>query len=779
MYLKYPKIVIISFLVLAVIGGLSLRSLRFSFDFKDFFPTGDPDLAFYNEFKERFDPDDNFMLIALHRKDGIFEQNFLKKVHDFALKARDISFSVSKKDKSVWKMGETLIENESGEGYTAKPVTDAQSLLQVEFPLKTPFTFTTIPALHLDEPERYASDKKRILSDERLVNNYISQDAKTTVVILRTIDNIQQVPANKLIAALHSLLKTYEFEEYHLMGRANFQHELVKMQIWEFALSAGVASILVLIIMVLIFRRFWGVVISVSSIALGLLIFVGFLAVLGRPLDSMALLYPIIMIIVGTSDVIHVMSKYVDELQKGQSKMDAIRTTLREIGTSVFLTSFTTSIGFLSLMSSRLEPIRNFGMNAALGVILAYLTVIIFTTSVLTLFQKEQIIKFRIKEEGESIWHRLFDRIYHITRNRPRIVVFSFLLLLVLCSIGITQITTNTKIEKILPIGAQVTKDFKFFENNFSGFRPFQVAVMAQGAHTVDEYAVVKEIAKVEDYIKTYPAIRSTSSITWLYKSIHQAFHGNRKDYFAMPENEAEFEKYQKMAFEMSAGKGMGLMVSHDRKYARITARILDVGGDNIKAMTAEIKEYVNANVDTTIVKFRQTGTGVIVDKNAVYVRDSLLQGLGFAVLVICLVLAFLYRSLPMLFLALIPNLLPLLVAGAILGFSGIPLEAGVAIVFAIIFGIAVDDTIHILGRYRLLRRQGLEKEEAIRTTLRETGKAITLTTVILFFGFVILLFSSNPPAVTIGLLISSTLFSALICDVFMIPILLRMFKIK
>jgi predicted RND superfamily exporter protein len=153
------------------------------------------------------------------------------------------------------------------------------------------------------------------------------------------------------------------------------------------------------------------------------------------------------------------------------------------------------------------------------------------------------------------------------------------------------------------------------------------------------------------------------------------------------------------------------------------------------------------------------------------------LQGLGFAVLVITLIMVILYRNLKMVIVALVPNLIPMLIAGAILGFTGIPLEAGVAIVFSIIFGIAVDDTIHILGRFRLLKMEGYDTDKAISLTLVETGKAVTLTTVVLFFGFVILLFSSNPPAVTIGLLISSTLASALVCDVFLIPVLLRIFK--
>lgn len=129
-----------------------------------------------------------------------------------------------------------------------------------------------------------------------------------------------------------------------------------------------------------------------------------------------------------------------------------------------------------------------------------------------------------------------------------------------------------------------------------------------------------------------------------------------------------------------------------------------------------------------------------------------------------------------MVIVALLPNAIPLLFAGALLGFCNIPLEGGVAIVFSIIFGIAVDDTIHFLGRYRLLRLEGKTTDEAVTVTLQETGKAMALTTIILFCGFVSLMFSVNPAANTVGLLISSTLFTALLCDLFLLPVLLRLF---
>jgi predicted RND superfamily exporter protein len=129
-----------------------------------------------------------------------------------------------------------------------------------------------------------------------------------------------------------------------------------------------------------------------------------------------------------------------------------------------------------------------------------------------------------------------------------------------------------------------------------------------------------------------------------------------------------------------------------------------------------------------------------------------------------------------MLIIALVVNFIPLLFGGAMIGFLGIQLDAGIAIMFSVIFGIAVDDTIHYLSRYKLCIQQGLSKEDAIRRTTLETGKALIYTSLVLFFGFLNLIFSASPPTFTIGLLISFTLFSALIADLFVLPALILRF---
>lgn len=747
---RFPVIIAFAIFSLAAIYGCF--QLRFSFDFSQFFPRGDDDLAFFLEFIEDFEGDDNFMLVALERNPTVFDSAFLAEAHDFALAARSLPY-----------------------------VESVQSLTTFGYPLKTPFAVTTIPAIHRKTPSRYAADSLRIMQDERFVGNLINKDGTALVVFLKTEslvnldgggegDKTSLEKSQELMAELEALMATYDFPEHYYLGVANFQKVMVATQIREVVVSAVISGILVTLIMFLLYRRPLGILVSLVSIALGLLLFLGLLGLLGRELNAIAALYPVLMIIVGTSDVIHIMSKYIDELRAGKDKETAIRITIKEIGLATLLTSLTTAVGFATLLTSRIDPIRNFGVNAAIGVMVAYFTVVLFTTALLSFLSVDQIVKIG---RQQAFWDRLLERSYQFTRAKPGWIKIGSVVALITCAWGISLVTTNNRIESALPRGKKITRDFLFFERELAGFRPLEMAVTAKDTFQVTDFPVMQEIARIEDYIKAMDPVESTASITAVYRSIHQMFNNNRPDAYELPEDEATYLRYQRLANQVSP-LNPNILISADGKKARITSRLNDLGADSTQAFTARINNWVTANVDTSLVAVRATGTGLIIDKNSEYVRRNLLQGLGMAILIVCLLMALLFKSWRMLIVSLVPNVLPLLMAGAMIGFLGIELEAGVSIVFAIIFGIAVDDTIHFLAKYRLARGRGKPVDEAIHITFKEAGKAIVLTSIVLFFGFLVMLFSINPPSVTIGLLISLTLATAVVSDLMLIPLLLR-----
>ena len=259
---RHRWISIALFVVMSAISAVYVFQIKFSFDFEQFFPQGDPDLEFFREFIEEFETDDNFLLVAVENKEGVFQEDFLKKFHQFTLESRKLPY-----------------------------VTKSLSLTTFSYPLKTPFAITTIPAIHLNKPEKYEKDKKRILSDERFVYNLISPDAKTLLVFLKITDSINLQQSEEQIIALEKMIAPYHFEGFHFLGRSYFTKELVAMQKREVAVSSIVSAFLVLLIMFLIFRRLWGIFVALLSIGVGMLLFFGLLAITGRELSAIAALY--------------------------------------------------------------------------------------------------------------------------------------------------------------------------------------------------------------------------------------------------------------------------------------------------------------------------------------------------------------------------------------------------------------------------------------------------------------------------------------------------------
>ncbi|MEM9921996.1 MAG: MMPL family transporter, partial [Bacteroidota bacterium] len=281
------------------------------------------------------------------------------------------------------------------------------------------------------------------------------------------------------------------------------------------------------------------------------------------------------------------------------------------------------------------------------------------------------------------------------------------------------------------------------------------------------------EIDAFERRLSEFSAVSNIYSPTATYKNIHLLFHQNRPEEYVFPKEEKRFKKYKRFAKRIPS-TSTDAMISEDRTKARISSRIQDIGADEVKAIGLIMDDWIKENIDPQIATIKRTGTGLMLDKSSEYIRESLIWGLGLAILMVSVLMMLLFRNVKLLVVCLLPNMIPLLLAGALLGYSGTEMEMGIPIVFAVIFGIVVDDTIHFLGKFKLLTAKGLSTEEALQLTFRETGKALCLTTIILFFGFMVLLFSKHPPTFTAGWLVSLTLLSALFCDLLLIPPLLR-----
>ena len=740
-HIRLSWICITVFFLMAILSISLVGKLQFSFDFNQFFPKGDPDLQFYDDFMDDFGADDSFLLIAIRNEPTVFNQSFLDRFHKASLAANKLP-----------------------------SVRNAQSLTTMSYPLRTSMGFTALPVIHLADTTRYTEDWEKIRSDKLFINQLIDSEAKSVVLALETEAELGYPESVALMNGIRDILRANGLVEYHILGRASFYQTIVDMQKKELVYTTLAALVVMALILYLVYRRFRVVGITLLSVCTGLLLFMAMLSLLGSELNLIALFYPLLLIIVGTSDVIHILDAYLREIAAGASRRPAITSTLKEVGLSTLLTSLTTAVGFASLLFSKLDFIRDFGIYAAIGVLIMYGTVIILTSSLLLVTPLGIWIK---KDTSYQKWTQTLLQLNNFTKVRPTPILYVSAALLVLFIIGSYQIDTNFQFRDSLPKSGKITRDFDFFQTNYVGFRPLEVAVIPKGSAKVTDYKVALEVEKIAAKMDSSEYIGNVRTQNILYKAMNRAHHLNLQEYYNMPDSESIYKLYGREARRM-AGRRWQSFVNDTGSKGRIAANVLDIGSDSLLRLYDDLRNFIRLQTDTTLVDFRLTGKGLLLDRNAVYIRTNLLQGLAFALILVSIMMVLLFRNIKLVFISLIPNVLPLLFAAAVLGFLNIPLEATVSIVFAIAFGIAVDDTIHFLTKYKLCLLKDMDKDAALKKTFAETGRALVITTGILISVFLTLLFSDHQPSATVGIMLSCTLLMALLFDLFLLPVLIR-----
>jgi uncharacterized protein len=209
---------------------------------------------------------------------------------------------------------------------------------------------------------------------------------------------------------------------------------------------------------------------------------------------------------------------------------------------------------------------------------------------------------------------------------------------------------------------------------------------------------------------------------------------------------------------------------------SRMNGTIPDWGNKIVTEKNEAFNVFVRREIDTTLVKPVITGTAHLLDVNMRTLSTSMMEGLLLASAIIAVIMGVLYRSFIMVLIALIPNMFPLLFIGGIMGFMGIDLKITTAIIFTIAFGIAVDDTIHFLSKFKLELNKGKSTLWALRSTYISSGKAIILTTLILSSGFLLLMLSDFQGTFMMGLLVSLSLLFAVAADLLLLPVLILYF---
>ena len=749
--MKYKKIavVIIGFIALiSVFAGFIAQKISFNYSIESYFPKGEPEVEFYNTFSQQFGRDIGFVLIGIENKNGIFNPSFLNKIDQFSKGCRSV--------KDVIK------------------VTSPTTLKNL---IKTPSGFTEIDILHINDAKRLQKDSISIFKNKEWVGSYFSKKGNAVNIIITTKPLLDKQKGDSLLQALDEMLATYQFDTVKIAGRIRTQNYYITQMGNEFIMFSLLSIVLLVIFLLLIYRSFWPIWVSALVIGLSIMWTIAIIILIDGQMSMLLTMLPILLFVIGISDVIHIITKYVEELRNGADKIAAITTTVKEVGLATFLTSLTTSLGFLSLISSNSPPIREFGLYVAIGVMITYFISILLLPALLILSKAPKIgTNFH---QTPSFWNiQLRKGLYWMVGNKIKIVVATIVITLV-ASLGIFNVKINNLFLDDLSEKSELKQDLNFFEDHFDGIRPLEIAIYSTDSNkTILEYETMQDILKIENYIQQNFEVGAIFSPLEIVRKTNRAFHTGNINYYKLPSSKSEHDALiQKIKKIKILNKAVNT-INSEFTQCRMSTKLKDIGSAELREKNKAFYQFIASEIKSPI-EVKITGMPHLLDTTNAYITSRLVRGLSLAIVVIALIIGIMYRSITIVLISLVPNIIPLIIVGGIMGYFNMDLKISTGIVFTIAFGIAVDDTIHFLSKFKIELAKGKSVPLAIKRTFLSTGKAIVLTSIILSSGFISFTFSDFESTVMIGILICITLITAVIADLFLLPLLILKFYKK
>ncbi|MAJ37828.1 MAG: transporter [Flavobacteriaceae bacterium] len=531
------------------------------------------------------------------------------------------------------------------------------------------------------------------------------------------------------------------------------------------------ALLITALIFFLFFRSYRATFISMLVVLIGVIWSFGTLAILQYEITVLTALIPPLIIVIGIPNCIFLINKYQQEIKKhGIQALSLIR-VIEKIGNATLMTNMTTALGFATFIILDSRLLVEFGVVASsniIGIFILSLLIIPIIYSYMSVPNKQHL------EHLNQPWiYKLIEAMKMTVKERKKWVYIITIAVLILSIVGIFQIKiTGSRIED-LPKKTEFYEDIMFFEDNFNGILPLEIVVDTKSEKGVLRNANLRRINRLGDSLMTQESLSPPFSIVNLVKYLKQAYYKGLPKYYDLPSN-------QERNFILDAldeGTDEDIIqnyVDSTGQSARVTVYMKDVKTDEME----QIQSKLQTQIDNIFPKDRfdvyLTGKALLFLKGTKYLVQNLLLSLGLAILLIALFMAYLFRSTKMILISLVPNLLPLIITGGLMGFLGIPIKPSTILIFSIAFGISVDDTIHFLAKYRqeLIASRWVIKK-SVYNALTETGVSMFYTSVVLFFGFSVFIISSYGGTKALGGLVSLTLLFAMLSNLILLPSLL------
>jgi uncharacterized protein len=760
--IKYRVYFIALIGIITVIMGYYVTKVEMSYDFARTVPPEDPDMVYFNQFKEQFGEDGN--LIAVGMKDSAIYQ--LENFEAF----RQLTNNIKK----------------------IKGVTEVISLPVLKMILKD----TANVRFYLADifPEKISSQQEldsllTLSLRQRIYSSQLVNASNGATMMLVAVQK-EVMNSKKREAMTDSLLvvgKIFEKQTHIQLRYAGlpFIRTVVANAIRQEMKIFLIASVIITgLIMFLFFRSSRAVIFSMIIIGVLVIWTVGTLGIFGYKITLLTGLIPPVIVTIGITNAIYLLNKYHLEFARTKNKLEAISIVVRKMGLATFLTNLTVAIGFLTLLATDITILREFGIVAGLNILALFFVSLVMIPGIFSWLPTPS--DKHLKHLNFPIMGSFLKSI-DIMVHRQRALIYGISIVLALLSFyGISQLKSVSFMVDDVPENSQVKKDLKFFESNFSGIMPMEIVVefITKKRRPVYDLGNMQKVEEFEAFLDSIDVMSRPVSVISLVKAAKQAFYNNNPEKFSLPnKNEGAFLlRYMK---GQKDNKGiLKSFVDSTESKIRISVQIADIGSARLDSLVNGVIEprmksiFVSTGKDSIITEI--TGSTKVFIKGNKFLVANLQESLMLAFILITLSMAILFANVRMIIISLIPNLLALMITAGLMGYFHIPLKASTALIFSITFGISVDNSIRFLAKYRQeILSNNFFIPIAVSDSIMETGKSIMYTSVVLFAGFIIFAFSSFGGTIALGLLTATTLVISMFTNLILLPALIMTFDRK
>ena len=721
--IRHPVLVLMLIGLLTLVFAAKLPELRFQTSIYDLAIENLPESVYYRQFKKTFGSEEMILVVA--KVDDLFAPGTFKRLSE-------ISNAVSK----------------------IKGVKRVLSLPGIK--------------QDMDLTQRWTPGefRKIIKPIDLFKKNFLSEDQKTTVMTVLLDDISDKTP---VIQAIQKLLdKENRALSLYQIGMPLVSKALADYTVSDFQKLPPVSFLMMALVLLFLFRDVRSVLIPSGSVLFALIWTFGMMAWTGTPLSLLTMIVPIFLIAVGTAYCMYILSAYRSEAEAAQSSKEAVYGCFIHVRFPTILAVITTIIGIGSLMLNRIHSIRAFSTFSCLGLLSLLVMLLFGVPAVLSVLPLQRKGKTKTITDGGPV-NFFLGKIIRVNIKRRKWVLLSALLVSAIAISGITRIHVETNPVGFFKEHTPISRNFADVARQTSGSFPVNVVLKAHEEGYFENPAHLAQLVKIQAFLNGLDGVDKTVSLADFLKLVNFATNEYEKKAYTLPEEPFEVRMLINSYKTMLGQEMFKRFMDMDMKQANILLRTHISGSGDFLALKEKISHYLRKNFKENF-DVHVTGFGIVISQSSQLLTRGLVKSLSLTLVLIIAAMSLLFLSVRVGFMAIVPNLFPIVISFGFMGWFGIELSVATSLIASIAIGLAVDDTIHYLVRYNEEFKKDLDKDRALRDTLLAVGRPIISTTLAISLGFSILMFSHFEPTAVFGLLMVVTMIAALAGALLILP---------